>query len=189
MCPGRPRPSERLRLALVPLLLLLVAPASASAASAFHRDRTPLPADISGGTAATGTVHAASTGGGAAFRMVIGLAIVLALIFGLYKLVKRAADKNDKTVRHEGGMTVLATTPLAPSRSLHLVSVGEELVLVGVSEQSVTPIRVYSAEEARKLRLDQTGGPGAMMPLSGPTDGRPGFGAAFLKTLRERTAR
>jgi flagellar biosynthetic protein FliO len=190
MCPGRPRPCERLRLVVVPLLVVLVAPTAASAASAFHRDRTPLPADISGGTAAKGAVQAAgATGGGAAFRMLIGLAIVLALIFGLYKLVKRAANKNDKTVRHEGGMTVLATTPLAPSRSLHLVSVGEELVLVGVSEQSVTPIRVYSAEEARKLRVDQTGGPGAMVPLAGPTDGRPGFGAAFLKTLRERTAR
>jgi flagellar protein FliO/FliZ len=119
--------------------------------------------------------------------MLLGLAVVLALIFGLYKLVKRAADKNDKSVRHQGGMTVVATTPLAPSRSLHLVSVGDELVLVGVAEQSVTPIRVYSAEEAKKLRVEQDA---TMLTLSqGPADGRLSFGAALLKTLRERTAR
>ena len=189
MRPGRPRPYERLRLALVPLLIAVCAPAPAAAASGFHRDTTPLPASLTSGGATHSAVQSASTGGGgAAIRMLLGLGVVLALIFGIYKLVKRSADRNDKTVRHEGGMVVVATTPLAPSRSLHLVSVGEELVLVGASEQSVTPIRVYSAEEAKRFRVDPTA-PAMLQLTPGPTDSRPGFGASLLKTLRERTAR
>ena len=43
--------------------------------------------------------------------------------------------------------------PLGPNRSLHLVRAGRELVLVGVAEHGVTPIRTYTEEEALELGL------------------------------------
>lgn len=49
---------------------------------------------------------------------------------------------------------MVATTTLAPNRALHLVRSGDELILLGVTEQSVTPIRVYSAEEAQAMELE-----------------------------------
>ena len=68
-----------------------------SAAAAFHRDRTPLPESV--GQTGTGQSAAiASSGtGGAALHMLLGLAVVVALIFVLYWLMKRAR-RNDGAV-------------------------------------------------------------------------------------------
>jgi len=162
----------------------------AAAATRFHRDDTPLPADVTGlGADTHATVSSAGAsagGGGTVLHMLLALAIVIGLIFGLYKLLRRTANRNDGTVRADGRMTVVASTPLAHSRSLHLVRVGEELVLVGSGEQAVTPIRVYSAEEARMIVLDDDDG---MRPL-GPSGGQsPGFIGALTDSLRKLTAR
>ena len=45
----------------------------------------------------------------------------------------------------------IATLPLGTNRSLHLVRAGREIVLLGVAEHGVTPIRRYSEAEARAL--------------------------------------
>jgi flagellar biosynthetic protein FliO len=188
---GRPRPLRR----LAPVLGLLLAgciPLPAFAANpAFKRDTTPLPSSISGdsaGGAATHSAVSAGSTGGSALRMLLGLAIVLGLIFAIYKFMKRSADKNDKTVRAHGEMQVVASTPLAQSRALHLVRVGEELVLVGSSEQGVTRIRVYRPDDVRRLGFDAFGDGTSFTPTSGPTD-RPGFSASLVETLRKMTAR
>jgi flagellar biosynthetic protein FliO len=185
---GRPRPLRR----LAPVLGLLLAgcyPLPAlGAAPAFKRDTTPLPSDISGGTDGAHAAVSAGSTGGSALRMLLGLAIVLGLIFAIYKFMKRSADKNDKTVRAHGEMQVVASTPLAQSRALHLVRVGEELVLVGSSEQGVTRIRVYGPDAARRLGFDPYGDGGTFTPTSSPTD-RPGFGGSLVETLRKMTAR
>jgi flagellar biosynthetic protein FliO len=119
--------------------------------------------------------------------MLFGLAIVLAVIYGLYRLLKRSAAKNDKGIRAHGGMTVVASTPLAQSRALHLVQVGDELVLVGSSEQGVTPIRVYDAAETRRLGLETRDG---FQPLAnGGSSNGMGFGPALVETLKRKTAR
>jgi flagellar biosynthetic protein FliO len=182
---GRPRPYDRLALGLACAFVGFVAP-SAEAAG-FRRDRTPLPADVSGAGGAHASTQVGSGTGSAALHMLLGLAIVLALIFGLYKLLKRSAAKNDKTVRDDGWIGVLSSTPLAPSRSLHLVQVGDELVLVGSSEQSVTPIRVYTPDEARRLGIDPR--THQMLPPAAPSRGNPGFGASLLEALKRMTAR
>jgi flagellar protein FliO/FliZ len=120
--------------------------------------------------------------------MLLGLALVLGLIYGLYRLLKRSSDKNEKVVR--GGddwMSVIASTRIAPSRSVHLIRVGEEIVLVGSGEQGVTPIRVYTAEEARRLRIEPNeplvAGAGAL------ADAPRGFVGTLLEQLRKKTAR
>jgi flagellar biosynthetic protein FliO len=162
--------------------------APAAAAAGFRRDRTPLPSDVSGTGGAHVATHVASGTGSAALHMLLGLAVVLALIFGLYKLLRRSAAKNDKTVRDDGFIGVVSSTPLAPSRSLHLVRVGDELVLVASSEQSVTPVRVYSKEEARRLGVDPELAAPAL-PFSPAPTGRPGFGPALVESLKRMTAR
>ena len=84
---------------------------------------------------------------------------------------------------------VLASTPLAQSRSIHLVRVGDEIVLVGTGEQGVTPIRVYTAEEARRLRIEP---PEQLAPFharpSADTE-RPGFFEALIDSIKKMTAR
>lgn len=184
---GCPRPFGRLAFGLA-CAYVGCSPSAAIAAAGFQRDRTPLPADVSGAGGAKVPTHVASGTGGAAIHMLIGLAIVLALIFGLYKLLKRSASKNDKSVADDGWMGVLSTTPLAPSRSLHLVRVGDEVILLGSSDGSVTPIRVYGADEARRLGVD----PRTVQALPrgrGRPTGAAGFGAALLDGLKRLTAR
>lgn len=181
------------RAGLLPALvlsLLVLAPATGAsgAATSFQRDRTPLPTGVTGsGGGGKAAAHDVATSG-AAIHMLFGLALVLALIYALYRLLKRSASKNDKkTVRGDGWMSVIASTPLAPGRSVHLIRVGEEIVLIGSGEQSVTPIRVYSAEEARQLRIE----PREPLALDAgpPGDAAPSFLLALLESLRRMTAR
>ena len=166
--------------------VFLAAPAGAAG---YHRDTTPLPAAVSGtGKAATSGPHVGSTSN-AALHMLLGLAIVCALIFALYKILRRSAAKNGKIVRDDGWIQVVSSTPLAQSRALHLVRVGEEFVLVGSSEQSLTPIRVYSPEEARRLGVDVGSMPGQGGGTFRPSGGNPSFGNALVETLKRKTAR
>jgi flagellar protein FliO/FliZ len=121
--------------------------------------------------------------GSAVVHMVLGLAIVLALIFGLYWLLKRTGrGKKDTAVADDGFIGVVSSTPLGPQRSMHLVRVGDELVLLAASEQSVTPVRVYSPEEARRLGVDRVEDP----PIDwGSATQKP----SFVEQLRRMTAR
>lgn len=108
--------------------------------------------------------------------MIVGLAIVIAVIYGIYWLLKAYGRSKGGGLRDDGRMNVLATTTLAPNRSLHLVRVGDEVVLVGSAEGGVSPLRVYSAEEARRLDAD------SLQPVA-PQRG------SLIEELRKRTAR
>jgi flagellar biogenesis protein FliO len=184
--PGRPHPNRRLTLTFACAVAAILTPAAQ--AGSFHRDRTPLPSDVTGASGARAAAHVAAGTGGAAVHMLLGLAVVVALIFGIYKLLRRSADKNDKTVKDDGFIRVVSSTPLAASRSLHLVRVGDEIVLVASSEQSVTPVRVYARDEARRLGID----PDVVAPglaLAPAAAARPSFSSALLESVRRMTAR
>ena len=173
--PQRMRPALRALVALA--TLALVAPGVALA-DGFKRDRTPLPAGI-GDAADSAPTHASS---GSYLRLLVGLGIVVALIFGIYRLVKRA-NRVGGSGRLDA-LSVVATAPLGPSRAVHLVRVGPELVLVGSAEHGVTGLRVYNADEAAELLGDLDGGTGPFVPTGG------GRGlAAAIDDLRRRTAR
>jgi flagellar protein FliO/FliZ len=120
--------------------------------------------------------------------MLFGLAIVVAVIYAIYWVLKRASKSKD-AIKSDGGMVVLSTTALAPSRALHLVQVGDELVLVGSAENGVTPIRVYSADEVRRLGYE-VGATAPLQPFT-PTQerARGSFGMNLLEEMRRRTVR
>jgi flagellar protein FliO/FliZ len=129
--------------------MLLAAP---SALAATSGESTPLnlPSVDQSQAAAGGS-------GGGLVRTFVGLAIVLAVIYGLYWVLKQVKSSRE-TAASGQGLESVATIPLGSNRSLHLVRAGRELVLLGVSEQSVVPIRAYGEEEARALGLIGTGG-------------------------------
>ncbi|MDP9400709.1 MAG: flagellar biosynthetic protein FliO [Actinomycetota bacterium] len=139
-------PFHRLHAALAAAALAcLLAPA---AALAQRGERTPLnlPADD------PGKLEAAGGGGGSIVRTVVGLAVVLAVIYGLHWVLKQVkAGREERAVGR--GLAPHASVALGPNRSLHLVRAGTELVLVGVAEGGVTPIRTYSEDEARAVGL------------------------------------
>src|SRR5919202_2278511 len=97
--------------------------------------------------------HAVAAGGGGGLvRTFVGLAIVLAVIYGLYWVLKQVKASRE-TAASGQGLESGATIPLGPNRALHLVRAGRELMLLGVAEQNVVPIRAYREEEARALWL------------------------------------
>lgn len=101
------------------------------------------------GSTAAGA-HAA--GGGSIARTIIGLAIVLAVIFGLRWVMKQYKAGREKKAAGTG-LAQMATLPLGQNRSLHVVRAGREILVVGSGEHGVTPVRSYSEEEARALGL------------------------------------
>ena len=137
-------------LAAVALCVAVPAVLAVPAQAAFHVDKTRLPASVTGGGNGDQSVSSPSTTGTIA-RTVVGLAIVLAVIYGIYWLLK-TTNKSRRTVGG-GQIEVLATTPLASNRALHLVRSGDEVILVGSAESGITPLRVYPAGEAENNGL------------------------------------
>ncbi len=95
---------------------------------------------------------AGASSGGSLVRTFVGLAVVVAVIYGLYWVLRQM--KSSREERSTGrGLSSQAVVPLGPGRSLHLVRAGSELVLLGVAEHGVTPIRRYTEEEAHQVGL------------------------------------
>ena len=162
-------------------VLSALAPPKGSHGVVLHLDQTPLPRALTH-PGSVGAHHVAASGS-VIVTTFAGLAVVVALIYGLYWLLKRYGG--NKGGKSDGRMRVLATTMLAPNRSLHLVKVGSELVLVGSAENSVSPIRIYSAAESAVLRHELEGEPPQLRPARGFGQGW----AGFVTELRARTAR
>lgn len=154
-----------------------------AASAAGYRDRTPLPRSVSNPTPTPAPSHSAIDGG-TILRTLLGLAVVLGIVYGIYWLLRTYG--RSKGARSDGRMDVVATTALGPTRALHLVRVGDELILVGAAESAVTPIRVYADEDAERLDALLGGGDAPFRPAGG---GTPGSWSSFVGDLRRRSAR
>jgi flagellar protein FliO/FliZ len=168
----------------------LLAPAAALAADSGEKTPLNLPQ-------ADQTAAASGGSGGGLVRTFVGLAIVLAVIYGLYWVLKQVKASRE-TAASGNGLQSLATVPLGANRSMHLVRAGEEIVLVGVSEQAVVPIRIYREAEARAAGLiaepdagDDGDGEdgGAITPARTVPPSPAAFVRDLLTRLQQRTVR
>jgi flagellar protein FliO/FliZ len=121
-------------------------------------------------------------GGGSIVRTIVGLAVVIGVIYGLYWVLKQVKASREEKASGTG-LTALATLPLGAQRSLQLVRAGRELHLVGVSEHGVTPVRTYSEDEA-----DAAGLLDIEPDEDGPENGG-GVVSSVIDELRRRTVR
>jgi flagellar protein FliO/FliZ len=130
---------------------VLWAPAVAAAQRAGATPATPSERQELPPAAGDGGTDVASGMGGTMLRLGLGLIVVVGLILGVYLLLKRM--QRGRMPGFGGAaaddlVDVVSTTPLGPNRFLHLIRVGEELILVGATEQSVTPVARIGGEEA-----------------------------------------
>jgi flagellar protein FliO/FliZ len=172
------------------LALALIDPASALATVTGPGEDKPLNLPPPDSPTHLGT---AAGGGGSLARTFFGLAVVVAVIYGLYWILRSVKrSREERSMGH--GLHTEATVALGPNRALHLVRAGRELVLVGVAEQGVVPIRTYSEEEALALGLTQPDPP-AGSPRTGGPDPQPPLVALqgrmreLLDGVRSRTVR
>jgi flagellar protein FliO/FliZ len=105
-------------------------------------------------TGSSTTSHTKSGGGGGAsiVRTIVGLFVVIAVIYGIAWIMKHA--KRSKSRPTGRGLTQVASLPLGSGRSVAVVRAGREVLVVGVAENGVTPIRTYSEAEAIALGIE-----------------------------------
>lgn len=85
-------------------------------------------------------------------RMLLVLGFVICIIYALFFVLRRASNRNHP--RSEM-LQVLGTTQLSAGRSLHLVEIGGQVLLVGSSENSVNLIsEVTNSETVDELLLE-----------------------------------
>jgi flagellar protein FliO/FliZ len=132
-------------------LMLAHAPAALAAVAAVAASGDTTPVAASGENTplhltSSPTTHVAAAGAGSGIlRTVIGLVIVVALIYGVAWVLKRVKRQGGNASGN--GLTQLASLPLGAGRSIALIRAGREVVLVGIAEHGVTPIRTYTEAE------------------------------------------
>ena len=181
------------------LAVLACAPAAPAFTPATRTGSEASPLNLS----SPATSSHASGGGPSIVRTIVGLLIVIAVIWGLSWILRQV--KSGRANRGSGsGLASIATLPLSPGRSLHVVRAGRDYLLLGSAEHSVAPIHRYTEEQAREIGLldaedppdpdgDSTGGSrwGRARPLQLPGDGsvRSVGVNSVLERLREWTVR
>jgi flagellar protein FliO/FliZ len=103
-----------------------------------------------------GTPHVGLDAGGGLLRGVIGFAVVIGTILVIARVLKTNQKRKQGSMprgrgRDSGLVEVISTTPLGPNRQLHLVRIGDEVILVGSGEGGITPLRKFDEDEAVAL--------------------------------------
>lgn len=175
-----------------------------AADSEFEREKLDQGAFDKSDQDAKGTDDSSEGGSGSVMRALLGLVVVLGSIFGIHWLLKKWGQSKLQGISGTAGVIdVVATTALAQGRALHLVRVGEELVLVGATEQSITRIGDFDAVKLG-AQMGGTGNgefqamlsgamygsqPGVPNGMGGSGSNRDPFLKRFLDNLRLTTAR
>jgi len=99
--------------------------------------------------------HPSASGGASVIRTIEGTVLVAGLIWGMGWFMRRSKTKTDRghLKAPTGGLQSVAALPLGTGRSVHLVRVGEDYVLLGSAEHGVVPIQRYTAEQAQAIGL------------------------------------
>jgi flagellar protein FliO/FliZ len=93
--------------------------------------------------------------------MLLVLGVVIGLLYGIFHFLKKAGLPKDSGMRF---IRVLETRPLAANRHLHLVEVGNHILLVGSAENAVCLVSEVSDKETIDgIRLEAS----AMHPREG----------------------
>lgn len=156
----------------------LAAPSSTAPDQAAAVDETSLVFDA----AADGAPGAEASAGSSIFpyviRMILVLALILGCIYGLYALIKRSSKP---VAAADSYLRVIASTPLAVGRNLHVVALGDKAWLVGSTDASVSLI----AELADKELIDAL----TLRAAEAPQAPRKDFGAMLGEMLGRKNAK
>lgn len=88
---------------------------------------------------------------GAVVKMISALAVVVICVyFGLY-LLKRLTGKRSGAGLKNDVLEVLQTTHLGPHKTISLVKIGNRAVLVGVTDQQISPITELDQRETEEI--------------------------------------
>lgn len=124
------------------------------------------------------------SGGNGLLRTIIGLAVVVAVIYGLAWVLRKVKEGREAGVSGTG-LSSVATLPLGPNRAVHVVRVGRDVLLLGSAEHQISQLARYSEEEAEQAGLLAPIGPVAPAAASAAPAGR----GPLMDRLRSWTVR
>ena len=140
-----------------------------------------------GGEPTTTTVP--TTGIGDLGRVLLGLFLVVLVIGALYAGMKKA-QRGRLPGKTSGVVQVRETTQLGPGRNLHLVEIGDRVLLVGATEHGIALLQGYDRDEAAaEGLLGDDEAVAAVLPAARPPAPVTAEGRTFMDALRERTTR
>ena len=85
-------------------------------------------------------------------RTIVGLAIVIAVIWGLAWILRQVKAGRDPQVSTTG-LTSVAALTLGSGRSVHLIRAGNDYILLGNAEHGLVPIHRYTEQQAYEAGL------------------------------------
>jgi flagellar protein FliO/FliZ len=103
-------------------------------------------------TPTTSSAHT-SSGGASIVRTIVGLAIVIAVIWGLAWILRQVKTGRGDARVGAAGLTSVAALTLGSGRTVHLVRAGSDYILLGSGEHGVAPIHRYTEQLAREAGL------------------------------------
>jgi flagellar protein FliO/FliZ len=160
----------------------LLCPAGASAAGVIAKAKSEQKSLNLSTSSASPT---SGTGGASLVRTIVGLAIVIAVIWGLTWVLKQV--KSGREAKAAGsGLAPMATLPLGSGRSLQLVRAGSDYVLLGVAENGVVPVHRYNEQQAREAGLLQVSAANPMLADQAPSGGPTGIPGQAPQTALDR---
>ncbi len=149
---------------------------ASTAAAGTSGSSENLPVSLGNGSPGSSTVGGS---GSSIVRTIVGLAIVIAVIWGLTWILRQVKSSREggASARSSAGLHSLAALSLSSGRSVHLVRAGTDYLLLGSAEQGVVPIHRYTEAEAREAGLADvidgvaagTGGPSRRRALLRPS--------------------
>jgi flagellar protein FliO/FliZ len=116
-------------------------------------ENTPLDLNPSSGKSHSAVT---SSGGASIVRTIVGLAIVIAVIWGLAWILRQVRAHREgagDSGQASTGLASVAALTLGSGRSVHLVRAGNDYVLLGATEHGVAPIHRYTEQGARDAGL------------------------------------
>ncbi|MEN0012903.1 MAG: flagellar biosynthetic protein FliO [Solirubrobacteraceae bacterium] len=176
---------------LIALLVLMSGEAHGQAAASTTPSKgesTPLSSTVT--DPGTTTTPGGSSGGGLV-RTIVGLAIVIGVIYGITWVLKQTKKKvvAGSEDDYGTGLEPTAMLTLAGRAGLHLVRVGNEFLLLGVSDNGVNHLRSYTEDEARAAGFPVDDDDVDTLKPIGRSRPDGGAGTPFVERLRDLTVR
>jgi flagellar protein FliO/FliZ len=132
--------------------------------------------------------HLSTSGLGDLGRLFVGLVIVIAVI-GIAYAILRKASRARLPGRRGTALEVLETTPLGPNRNLHLVRVGERVLVIGATDHGITPLHAFDRDAAIDEGLVAEPTPDELLAEALGPDPSASGRRGLLDALRDRTSR
>lgn len=119
--------------------------AAATTTTPADPESLPIPEGSSGPTELTGGA------GDTLLRLGLGLVVVVGLIALVWYVLKRVQRSRfpamERSGKPGGLIDVVSSTSIGPNRTLHVVRVGEEIILVGSTDHTITALTRLGADD------------------------------------------